>query len=150
MGPVEIRGAVDDDLPGVRSVYRRASCSNEGDRPLFERHPELLDLSDAAVRQGRTRVAVVDGQIVGFSSVLANGDSIELEDLFVDPDWMRRGVARALIADQVDRARVAGARQIEVDGNEHALEFYERVGFVAGATVTLEHGSAIRMTLPVR
>lgn len=149
MSSVEIRDAVIDDLPELRAVFRRASWATEGDRPLLELHPEFLVLSGVAVGEGRSRVASVDGRTVGFSSILADGDSVELEDLFVDPDWMRRGVGRALVTDVVDLARTAGLLRIVVDANEHALVFYERVGFLPCGTVKLDHGTAIRMTLQV-
>ena len=149
MGTVEIRDAVEADLSAVRDVFRRASWANEGDRPLLERHPEFLVFTDLPVLEGRTRVALIDGRLVGFASTIDEGAWLELEDLFVDPDWMRHGVGRALVSDIVERARVAGIPEIAVDGNTHALEFYEQVGFVAGATVALEHGTAVRMTLIV-
>ena len=46
----------------------------------------------------------------------------ELEDLFVDPEFMRRGIGRALVRD-------AGA-PLTVIANEHARAFYESLGFV--------------------
>ncbi len=41
-------------------------------------------------------MAVADGAIAGFASWLATGDAIEIEDLFVDPERMRRGIGSAL------------------------------------------------------
>lgn len=144
-----MRDATIDDLPELQAVFRRASLTNDDDRPLLEAHPELLDLSEAAVREGRTRVAVVDGAVVGFATLApgAERDAVELEDLFVDPDHMRRGIARALIADVRSAATASGHRRVEVDGNAHARAFYEAVGFVAVGEVQLEHGTAIRMHL---
>jgi GNAT superfamily N-acetyltransferase len=144
-----VRTAVEGDVASLRVIFRRSSWSNVGDRPLLTVHPEFLELSPLAIREGRTRVAEVGGRIVGFTSVVRAGEVVELEDLFVDPDWMRRGIARALIADVAERARTAGARRVEVDGNDHAHGFYLSAGFVAGERVTLEHGVAARMTLAV-
>jgi len=63
-----IRPSTADDLPAIRDVYRRASLSNEGDRSWIEAHPDEVGLDEANVIEGRTRVAVVDGQIVGFAT----------------------------------------------------------------------------------
>jgi tRNA(Arg) A34 adenosine deaminase TadA/GNAT superfamily N-acetyltransferase len=147
--PISIRNAVADDLAALQAVFRRASWSNERDRPLFDTHPEFLHWSGRAIGEGRTVVAVVDGRAVGFASIVPAGESVELEDLFVDPDRMRRGVARALIVSVADRARAIGARRVEVDANEHALGFYCSAGFVAERSVALTHGTAIRMSLAV-
>jgi hypothetical protein len=89
---VRIRTAVPTDLPALRSLFRRSSLSNDGDREVLLANPEALELTDTAIADGRTPVAVaLDGTIVGFASGLPlAGSLLELEDLFVDPDWMRR------------------------------------------------------------
>ena len=149
MSVVEIRAAVESDLPRLRAVFRDSSWSNEGNRELLVEHPEFLELSADAVREGRTRAAVINGNIVGFASLADATGRLELEDLFVDPAFMRQGVGRALIRDVAEQARRRGVRRVEVDANDHALRFYEEVGFVALERVALDHGTAVRMTLDV-
>ncbi len=149
MSVVEIRTAVESDLPRLRAVFRDSSWSNEGNRELLVEHPEFLELSADAVREGRTRAAAINGNIVGFASLADATGRLELEDLFVDPAFMRQGVGRALIRDVAEQARRRGVRRVEVDANDHALRFYEEVGFVALERVALDHGTAVRMTLDV-
>jgi GNAT superfamily N-acetyltransferase len=49
------------------------------------------------LNEGRVLVAEQDGSVVGFAT-WADADGVtELEDLFVDPDWTRRGMATALV-----------------------------------------------------
>jgi GNAT superfamily N-acetyltransferase len=142
-----IRAAVPGDMATLRAVFRRSSLSNDGDRANLLAHPEVMELSDVAVREGRTRAAVADGRIVGFASWLSAADAIELDDLFVDPDWMGQGVGRALVHDVVAIARARGVRRIEVTANPHALAFYEKVGFVVERQVQTRFGPALRMLL---
>src|SRR5438270_237438 len=89
----------------VERVVTRSSLANEGDRMNLLANPDALELSDVAVNQGRTRVAIADGRIVGFSASFVARGIIELEDLFVDPEWTRRGVGRQLVLDLVAIAR---------------------------------------------
>jgi len=145
---IRVQPAVAADVPAVRELYRRSSLSNEGDRELLTMHPELLDWSDAAVREGRTRVAVAGGRVVGFATLLVKETSAEVEDLFVDPDWMRRGVGRALVEDIAGVAGSMGWPFIEVDANPHAVGFYSRVGFVAVGLAAVEYGTGVRMRCP--
>ena len=93
---VQVRTALPADLPALRRLFRRSSLSNEGDRELMIAHPELVEPSEEAVAEGRTRVAVsVDGAILGFATGRRLEPGVlELEDLFVDPDWMRRGIGQ--------------------------------------------------------
>jgi GNAT superfamily N-acetyltransferase len=144
---VEIRTAIEADLPRLRVVFRDSSWSNECDRALLTEHPEFLELAPDPVRAGRTRVAAIDGLVVGFASIADIADGLELEDLFVDPAFMHQGVGRALIRDVVEQARQRGVHRIQVDANDHAVPFYEKVGFVGGQRVALHHGFAVRMTL---
>lgn len=146
---VRLRTATADDVPALRTVFRRAALANEGDRELLAAHPEFLEWSGTSIAEGRTRVAEMDGQVVGFATTLAGGEVAEVEDLFVDPDWMRRGIGRALVADLVVTTRAEGVSRIEVDANPHALAFYRDMGFVEVGPAQLEHGVGIRMSLTV-
>jgi GNAT superfamily N-acetyltransferase len=122
MTQVSIRDATAADVPRLKEIFRAASWSNIADRPLLEEHPEFLEWSGAPAAQGRTRLAELAGHVVGFVSTVDDGDAVQLEDLFVDPDWMRHGVARALVEDVAKTARARGATRLVVDGNRHALE----------------------------
>ena len=145
----DIRDALPSDMSALRDVFRRSSLSSHGDPMNLLAHPDALELSDLAVTEGRTRTAVADGGIVGFAALLSAGDTAEIEDLFVDPEWMRRGIGRALVLDLIAIARSRGARRVEVTANEHALAFYERVGFAAGHETETRFGPAPRMHLEV-
>jgi GNAT superfamily N-acetyltransferase len=138
------------DIDTLRRVFRQASLSNDGDRAKLLANPDALELSESSVREGRARVAVTDnGRIVGFASSLDAGDGLELEDLFVDPEWMKRGVGRALVRDVIETARRRGFSQVAVIANPHALGFYEKVGFVVDREVETRLGPGSRMYLAI-
>jgi GNAT superfamily N-acetyltransferase len=133
-------------MTGLRNVFRRASLSNRRDRAALLANPEELHLSDRAIREGRTRVAALeDGAILGFATTSQSHHTVELEDLFVDPKWRFRGVARALVSDAVGKARRAGVSRIEVIANRHALAFYEAVGFRVDGVEATRFGEGLRM-----
>lgn len=147
MPSYQIRDAQPGDAAAVSDVYRRSSLSNHGDRDQLLAHPDSLVFDAASVHDGRTRVALAEGQIVGFATTSTVADVAELDDLFVDPDWMRRGVATQLLLDVEAVARSSGATQVEVTANDHALAFYLQVGFVAGPRVQTQFGAGTRMHL---
>ena len=145
-----IRPAVPADLPELRRVFRAASLSNPADAPLLLTHPEFLHFTGEGVPEGRTRVAEAAGWIVGFATVTeVDGGDVELEDLFVDPPWHRRGVARSLVVDAVEALRGSGRRRLWVVGNPQALAFYRAVGFIGGDAVATELGAGLRLHLDV-
>ena len=146
MADLEIRNATLADLPVLQDVYRRSSLSNEGDRANLLAHPETLVLSDRPIREGRSRAGMSPGgPILGFTTFAVVDRAIELEDLFVDPDVMRRGVGRQLVDDTAHTAVNRGLGRLEVAANPHALAFYLRVGFVVDHEVSTRFGPGVRM-----
>ena len=145
-----IRLGIPADLPAVAGVYRRASLSNAGDRDNLLAHPEYLILGPEGLAEGRTYVAEEDGSVVGFATWAHAGGTIELEDLFVDPAWRRRGIASALVSCIVDVLRARGVRCLEVTANPHAQGFYSAVGFTDCGTAETDFGAAPRKRLAIR
>ena len=145
-----IRLGVPADLPAASSVYRNASLSNAGDRDSLLSHPEYLTLGRRGLAEGRTHVAEEQGSLVGFATWARAGRVFELEDLFVDPDWMRHGIATALVEAVVDAVRAQGAEQLEVTANAHALGFYTAAGFIDCGVADTQFGAARRMVLAIR
>ena len=151
MSSVEIRAGRPGDTAAMERVFQRASLSNVGDRAALLAHPDALRLSEDLVGSGRARIAALpDGTIVGFASTRPTQATVlELDDIFVDPTWMRHGVARALMQSITVEAVSEGVTRVEVTANEHALGFYLAVGFVVDGTADTEFGSGLRMHLDV-
>jgi len=147
---VMIRLGTPADLPGAAGVYRRASLSNAGDRDNLLAHPEYLILGPAGLAAGRTYVAEEDGSVVGFATWAEAGGTIELEDLFVDPGWRRRGIATALVSRIVDVLRARGAQCLEVTANPHAQGFYNAAGFIDCGVAETDFGAAPRKRLAIQ
>jgi GNAT superfamily N-acetyltransferase len=145
-----IRLGTPADLPACSSVYRRASLSNAGDRDNLLAHPEYLILGPEGLAEGRMYVAEEDGSVVGFATwAIQPGGAIELEDLFVDPDWRRRGIATALVGHIVDVLRARGARRLEVTANPHAQGFYAAAGFTDCGVAETAFGPSPRKGLTI-
>ncbi|MGN6172392.1 MAG: GNAT family N-acetyltransferase [Streptosporangiaceae bacterium] len=144
-----IRLGVPADLPAASDVYRSASLSNAGDRDNLLAHPEYLVLGPEGLAEGRTYVAEEEGSLAGFATWIEAGGVFELEDLFVDPGWRRRGIAAALVDRIAQVLRARGVQRLEVTANPHAMGFYRAAGFVDSGVADTVFGAAPRMALPV-
>ena len=144
-----IRLGTPADLPAAADVYRRASLSNAGDRDNLLAHPEYLILGPEGLAEGRTYVAEEDGSVVGFATWAEADGTIELEDLFVDPRWRRRGIATALVSRIVDVLRARDVQCLEVTANPHAQGFYSAAGFIDCGVADTEFGAAPRKRLAI-
>jgi GNAT superfamily N-acetyltransferase len=144
-----VRLGVPADLQAATEVYRSASLSNAGDRDNLLAHPEHLILRPEGLAEGRTYVAEEDGSLVGFATWIEAGGTIELEDLFVHPGWMRRGIATALVNRIAGVLRARGVQRLEVTANPHALGFYNAAGFIDCGVAETDFGAAPRMVLAI-
>ncbi len=78
------------------------------------------------------RVAEVDGQVAGYSMAWLGAGAGHLGNLAVAPEQRRRGVARALLEDVLERARAEGVESIELEvrGSNFAAQWlYQAHGF---------------------
>jgi predicted N-acetyltransferase YhbS len=83
---------------------------------------------------------------LGFSVVAAGPPSVcVLDDLFVEPSLLRRGIGRALVEDAVAHAASAGYLTMTVVAHSRNFAFYESVGFVRGEPASTRFGPATTM-----
>ena len=144
-----IRRGVPADLAAASVVYRNASLSNAGDRDNLLAHPEYLVLGPEGLAEGRTYVAEEEGSLVGFATWIEAGGVFDLEDLFVDPGWRRRGIATALVNRIAQVLRARGVERLEVTANLHALGFYRAVGFIDCGVADTVFSTAPRMVMEI-
>ena len=145
-----IRYAELDEISALESLKRRSRLVWEADRGGPALGTDAVELRAEAIRERRVRVAADhEERPVGLSIVRANrGRVFRLEGLFVDPDSVRQGVGRLLVADVMERAERRRASWVEVIADPRAQGFYRRLGFRRAGEVTTRIGPAVRMGRP--
>lgn len=139
MSEIVIRDATEHDLASITRLlgelaeHAHAQSGLDGDA-LAALFREMV----GEPRRYRNRVACVDGEIVGFISVVfylslfhRKGTAL-INELVVDARHRRQGIGAALVRDATRSAMDAGYDEIEVGtekDNRAAIEFYRRVGF---------------------
>jgi predicted N-acetyltransferase YhbS len=78
-----------------------------------------------------TFVAAVKDEMVGFGAIQIEGGDAVLDHLWVLPQFMGRGVGRALFQHAEGIARASGAARMRIVGDPHAEQFYSRMGATA-------------------
>jgi len=90
-----------------------------------------LEVSPEQIAAGDVWVATAAGGSV--AGIVALGSSeqpntLDLDKLFVEPQRIRTGVGRALIAHAIGEARRRGAQRLTILSDPYAAGFYERTG----------------------
>jgi ribosomal protein S18 acetylase RimI-like enzyme len=125
-----VRDAVVDDAAALIGLSERAWAG----RPYFisptvDQFRAWLRRSDLSL----FHVATTREQIVGFVASSPHDTHAEIDDVQVDPDWQRRGLASALLTRNLELLTARGARPIrlhtEGDDPAGALSLYRRRGF---------------------
>lgn len=144
---VDVRPAVASDLPVLArlSVSARHEagtgvqlCVNDEER-LTRQLATLTGLPG-----GRIKVAVIEGQPVGFMlvriiepSLFSDVTSVYIEALYVSQDFRRRGVGHALLTAAGDLAASVGALDVysvPLPGSRGVQRFLARLGFAPAAS----------------
>jgi GNAT superfamily N-acetyltransferase len=120
-----LRPLAADDHERVRELTFESKAHWGYDRDFVRRWAEGLTFES---RQERW-VADVDGEIVAWAGLIPPADGVAvLDDLWVDPSWIGRGLGKRLFELAADRARELGAVRLEWGAERHALGFYEKMG----------------------
>jgi N-acetylglutamate synthase-like GNAT family acetyltransferase len=69
-----------------------------------------------------------DSQVVGFYQLIADGSQMELEHMWVMPQFMNQGIGKQLMAHAIAQARARGANKIVIDTEPNATAFYLSCG----------------------
>lgn len=155
---MEIRRYAESDAQATLDVFLSAvtgtaSAHYSPEQIAAWSRPEERDISEwnSARKASNTFVAVVDGEIAGFSDVSTSGC---IDMMFVAPRFGRRGVATALLSHVHQTAIAAGAHELSTNASITARPFFERRGF---AVVAVRHPitrgvkmTNYRMTLQLR
>lgn len=95
--PVWIRLARPNERLDLEELQHRASRALPHYREQLEANPEAIDLPLNHIEQGSVIVAEGVSAVAGFAVVVIGPESAELEGLFVEPDFWRRGVGSLLV-----------------------------------------------------
>lgn len=129
---MELRDYTDADAGATLDVFLRAirvtAARDYSPEQVAAWAPDDVDPAGWGARRAaaRTRVAVRDGVVVGFTDVDAAG---YVDMLFVDPAAARTGVARALLDWAVRTARAGGATELTTHASVTARPFFAAHGF---------------------
>ena len=122
---VSIRPAVAADAAAVADVYLSSFAATYA-FPLAHTDDEVRGWLAGIVAGGGTWVAEAGPRVVAMM-VLAEG---WIEQLYVDPGWLGRGIGSRLMALAKER-QPGGLQLYTFQVNDRARRFYERHGFVA-------------------
>ena len=125
---IHIREGRESDFERLRAIAVEAKAHWGYDRALVEEWARGGDFEPESLRRRLLYVAEADGRAVGWAALIPRGEVGWLEDLWVEPAWIGRGLGRVLFEHVAAEARQRGARRLEWEAEPNAQGFYKRMG----------------------
>lgn len=120
---MEIRPLRAGEDERLREVARASKAHWGYDAEQVRAWAETLDYAGKDVH-----VAEASGAPAGYGTLVVDGETAELDELWVDPDWIGNGVGSLLFRFISARAADLGAARLEWEADPNAVGFYERMG----------------------
>lgn len=136
-GDIAVRPATPEDLAAIMRFIRDLAAYEKLTQDCVATEAQIGAALFGTLPRVHALIAQVEDQPVGLAlwfhtfSTFTGRSSMYLEDLFVDPAFRGRGVARRLFAALGRRAVAEGCERLEwavLDWNETALRFYRSLG----------------------
>jgi GNAT superfamily N-acetyltransferase len=120
-----VRAVVPADHARLRELTLESKAHWGYDRDFVRGWAENLSFDSDQERW----VVELEGSIVAWAALIPPADGIAvLDDLWVDPAWIGRGLGTRLFRLAADRARELGADRLEWGAEPNAIGFYEKLG----------------------
>jgi GNAT superfamily N-acetyltransferase len=126
---VQVRSAKPGESRILTALCVRSKAHWGYDSAFMKLSAAALSVNEDDIAAGRVLVAVDDAdRVIGMACVLQDGDTADLDALFIDPPAIGSGAGRALFAAATVLARQQGARRMTILADPNAAAFYERMG----------------------
>ena len=126
--PLTIRPPTIDELSGLSDLCFRSKASWGYDEEFMEACRGELSLEPRDLELTTIAVAEHGGKPIGVAQLKVVDDGADLLKLFVDPNALRTGRGKALLAWATDVARKLGATRLTIESDPDAAPFYRRMG----------------------
>jgi ribosomal protein S18 acetylase RimI-like enzyme len=125
---MEILRARPDDAQTLTRISFAAKRHWGYPKSWIERWRESLTITPDFVRRNEVYKAVTEDEVLGFYALVGEGPKMDLEHLWVSPEFIGTGIGRALFDHAVRRAAAIGAEVVGVESDPNAEGFYRRMG----------------------
>ena len=119
-------------MPAQAEILTHIALSAKAHWGYPERWMELwqpqLTFGPGYFEENESWVAEIDQAPVGFYTLLEKDENAWIENLWVSPEAMGKGVGRRLFLHALDRSRQRGFVNLRLEADPNAAGFYEKMG----------------------
>lgn len=140
-----ISRALPVDAPQLKAIAVAAKAHWGYPAEWLARWATLFQVTEEYLAHQQAYKAIANEAIIGWHAVLVRQPVAVLNDLWVAPAFMGKGVGRALFEHARHMAQQQGAVRLAIEADPYAVGFYQHMG----ATIVGEIQSAMGRMLPL-
>ena len=125
---VAVRSAKPSEAEALTTIALRSKSSWGYPKEYLRLWKDELTVTDAYISAHVVCCAERAGTVVGFYSLTEIANGLELDFLYVSPDYMGQGIGRALLEHATAGARERGSETLRIVSDPHAEGFYTKHG----------------------
>ena len=127
---VEIRRVEINDIEALSQLAFAAKAHWGYPASWMEQWRKYFIYTPEYFAENESWVAVCDGEPAGFCTLLEKDGNAWLENLWVKPEMMGKGIGRQLFNYVAEISRSRGYPKMGLEADPHAEEFYKHMGMV--------------------
>jgi GNAT superfamily N-acetyltransferase len=145
---LEIRRALSGEANVLTQIAHAAKRHWQYPEEWIALWRESLTITDTYLEEHQVFVGEVRETIAGFYALVQAANQWELDHFWINPDFMGRGIGRALFNDAIKRLKAASPGSIlEIESDPNAESFYLHMGAKRIGEISRDWQGLIR-TLP--
>ncbi|MFN8383682.1 MAG: GNAT family N-acetyltransferase [Anaerolineales bacterium] len=87
-----------------------------------------LTISPDYISKHETWLAIINEKPVGFYSLVQDDEAFWLDNLWILPDFMGKGIGKKLFQHVLERCRALNVSALKIEADPNAQSFYEKMG----------------------
>ena len=126
---ISIRNAVPENLEPINQLLRLSKAHWGHDKEFLDRFMQKLGITKSFMDKHTIKLFYVDNDLAGFFNFSIKDDgSFELDNFFLHPDYIGKGIGRELWAACCKEARNQGKDEFIIWSDPNAEGFYRKMG----------------------
>jgi GNAT superfamily N-acetyltransferase len=125
---IEINQAKPEDSERLKQIAITSKSYWGYSEHLLSQWAQTPLITPESIDKDRVYAACIGSCIIGWYRLLIRLPVVVLEDLWVLPDYIGKGVGKKLFEHGIQQANLSGAERLELDADPNAEPFYTRMG----------------------
>jgi GNAT superfamily N-acetyltransferase len=140
---IEINQAKPEDSERLKQIAIASKSYWGYSEHLISQWAQTPIITPESIGKDKVYSARLNSFMIGWYRLLIRLPGVVLEDLWVLPDYIGKGVGKKLFEHAIGQAKQSGAERLELDADPNAEPFYTKMGCrVVGESIS-EWGRAI-------